>query len=147
MKHDAVSVTAMLLFAAFVVERVASSVVFLLPSSWRPASPDEKASPGAARRAKVIYFILSGLLALLVLLLVPEMRALRALDISAPDVVDFGLTWLLLVAGADRIAELVPDKGGGSDVLGTEARPIKIKGTVAVIDAPGNSKSTGRAAS
>jgi hypothetical protein len=135
MKHDAISVTAVLLFAAFAVERVTSGVLFLLSFSkrWDEFFNPQK-SVAAARRSKLAYFILAGTLVLVVLLLAPEMRALRALDVNTPESLDLFLTWLLLVAGADRIASLLPAAKGTAESGAETSKPLQIEGEVTLLD-------------
>ncbi len=141
MKHDALSVTAMLVLAAFVVERVTAGVLFLFSFSatWKQHFPnpaaiaDERQSFDATRKNKLAYFVLAGSLVLLVVVLGPEIRVLHALDMTAPPILDAVLTWLLLVAGSDRIAELVPARGAES--FEKKTKPIRIEGEVTLVEA------------
>lgn len=140
MRHDGVSVTAMMALAAFGVERVTTGILFLL-SFWRPwqaAFPDPqdfgdpKQSARAKRKNKLAYFILAGVLVLLVVGLSPQLRILTALDMQAPGVLDIGLTCLVLVAGSDRIGDLVKGDGGAS--AEKSSKPVEIIGRVQLIE-------------
>ena len=134
MKHDAFSVTAVLLFVAFAVERVTSGLLFLLSFSKRWNS-SFNAAGGAAqvRRGKLAYYILAGTLVLIVLIFGQELRALRALDVNAWGGIDFFLTWLLLVAGADRIADIMGADSGAEPAAGV-SKPLQIEGEVTLLD-------------
>jgi hypothetical protein len=142
MKHDAVSVTAMLVLAAFALERVTTAVLFLLsfygPWEKRFREPariaDGDARSNAERRTRLAYFTIAGSMALLVVLLSPEIRVLYAMDMTAPAILDIGLTWLVLVAGSDRIGELVQDRRIGA--VEKPSKPIQIEGRVTLVDSP-----------
>jgi hypothetical protein len=140
MKHDVVSVTAMLVLAAFALERVTTGVLFLLSfySPWEarfrePARiADADARSHAERRNRLAYFTIAGGMALFVVLLSPEIRVLYAMDMTAPVILDVGLTWLVLVAGSDRIGDLVQD--GRIGAVEKPSKPIQIEGRVTLVD-------------
>jgi hypothetical protein len=134
MNHDGVSVTALMVLVAFAVERVTKGILFLLTpvKAWQrflsgPPSIDDRARE-AERRQKLAYFAFAGILALIVVLASPKMRVLYALDMNAPMLLDAGLTWLVLVAGADRIGDLVQDKRGA--VVEKPPKPLQVEGTL-----------------
>ncbi len=133
MNHDGVSVTALMVLLAFAVERVTTGVLFLLNWSegWRrflSGKPTIAQKVSEQQRYKLAYFILAGILAMLVVLTSPKMLVLSALDTNAPPLLDIGLTWLILVAGADRIGALLPDKSGDAAVA--PAKPVQVEGTL-----------------
>jgi hypothetical protein len=132
MKHDGVTATALMVLAAFAVERVTNGLLFLLAQSpkWRAMLAGSE--PGnAENRSKLIYFTIAGVLVLVVLIMTPEIRVLNVLNIESSDLVDIGLTWLVMVAGSDRIGELV--KGGSTGVSEKPTSPIKIDGSVLLV--------------
>ena len=140
MKNDAISLTALLVLTAFAVERVSSGLIFLL-SFWGPwdrAFPDPrtiadaKASVAAERRGKFVYFLFAGALVLWIIGLNPELRILQAIGKPAPDYLDIGLSWLVVVAGSDRIGDLVPSRGGGE--VEAAPKPIQIEGQVTLVE-------------
>jgi hypothetical protein len=134
MKHDAVSVTALLVLVAFVIERVTTSALFILslPQGWRKVlrvDADTEAKRGEAeRRYKLYYYSLASALALVLLLLSPGMRVLQALDIQASWMLDMGLTCLILVAGADRIGSFFESKG--AHIVEEAPKPLQVEGTL-----------------
>jgi hypothetical protein len=142
MKHDVISVTAMLVLAAFALERVPTGVLFLLSfyGPWKARFPnpsgisDADGRDEAERNNRLVYFALAGSMALLVVLLSPEIRVVHAMDMSVPTILDIGLTWLVLVAGSDRIGDLVQDRRIGT--VEKPPKPIQIKGTVKLLDSP-----------
>lgn len=141
MRHDGVSVTAMMALAAFAVERVTTGILFLLSfwTRWQAEFPDPNSfadqgqSLQAKRKNKLAYFILAGALVLLVVARSPEIRILNALSLDAPRVLDIALTCLVLVAGSDRIGDFLKGEGG----IGAErsSQPIEIAGRVQIVEA------------
>lgn len=140
MRHDGVSVTAMMALAAFAVERVTTGILFLLSfwTRWQAEFPDpntladEGKSLQAKRKNKLAYFILAGALVFLVVFWSPEIRILNALSLEAPQVLDIALTCLVLVAGSDRIGDFL--KGGGGVGAETSSKPIEIAGRVQLVE-------------
>jgi hypothetical protein len=134
MKHDGVTATALMVLAAFAVERVTTGVLFMLSLSakWRAFLAGLSKTVEVEKRQKLAYFVLAGALVLVVLLVAPEIRILNVLNIESPDLIDIGLTWLVMVAGSDRIGELV--KGGSAAAPEKSSPPIEIKGSVRLVE-------------
>jgi hypothetical protein len=140
MTHDAVSVTAMLVLSAFALERVTKGLFFLLSflSRWKARFPEPStiaeagARHEAAKKQRLAYFVVCGLLAFVVVCLSPEFRVLSAMDIEGPRLLDFSLTWLVLMAGSDRIQDFMQDRKAA--VTGASTEPIQIEGTVTVVN-------------
>ena len=133
MKHDAISVTAMLALTAFAIERVCKGVLFLLSfvPGWDWLN-DGGTSTHLSKVAKLIYVLLAGALVLIVLLLIPSMRVLEGLGMQAPPwLLDAALTWLVLVAGSERISDLM----AGRAATDPPAPPVQIMGEVTVHNA------------
>jgi hypothetical protein len=139
MRHDGVSVTAMLALAAFAVERVTTGILFLLSfwGLWRAQFPDPDALTDpekiarARRKSKLAYFVLAGAL-VLVVARSPEIRILHALNLEGPALLDIALTCLVLVAGSDRIGEFL--KGEGGSGVEKASKPVEIVGRVQLIE-------------
>lgn len=129
MKHDGVSVITMIVLSLFVIERVKAGILFA--SSWeerfrdQAISEDEHKRLKSQRRKKLVEFLITGALVLVVLLAYPEISILQPLGINAGRVFDFALTWLVLTAGSDRLGDLL--KGGGESVR-AQPREVKITG-------------------
>jgi len=141
MRHDGVSVTAMMALAAFAVERVTTGILFLLSfwGLWRAEYPDpdtltdpEKIAR-AKRKNKLAYFVLAGALVFVVVKWSPEIRMLHALDLTAPTPLDIALTCLVLVAGSDRIGDFLKGAGGGGEVE-KASKPVEIVGRLQLIE-------------
>lgn len=125
---------ATIVLCAFIIDRIIATLMFA--SSYLQVRRDSTRK-GAARRAdhrrKIIYFLLSGALGAAVLVLLPDLRldlsSFNALPTSMPAV----LTWLILVAGADRISAFV---GVGSDAKPAEEASdtveLRVSGTLRV---------------
>jgi len=140
MRHDGVSVTALMALAAFAVERVTTGILFLL-SCWAPwratyPDPDTLTDPEkvawAKRKSKLAYFVLAGALVFVVVKWSQEIRILHALNLEAPPLLDIALTCLVLVAGSDRIGEFLKGDGGAS--VEKASKPVEIVGRVQLIE-------------
>lgn len=141
MRHDGITLTAMILLAAFTIERATAGVLFLLSFSerWRAAFPDsatyldQPMRAHAERRGKLMRFALATGLALVALLFVPDLRVLEALGISSSRVLDGFLTWLVLVAGSDRLGELL-GSGRGSEYATPPSKAYQIAGELKLVE-------------
>lgn len=104
------------LLVAFVIERVTAAIFFFI----------EKRDP-EERRGKLLLVGISGALAALALWKI-DIRLMRdALKIANHPRVDWLLTWLIIVGGADRIASFVGSEAPSSrDESVSEPPPIKI---------------------
>jgi len=91
------------LLVAFVIERVTAAIAFFLEDQKLPE-----------RKEKLTLIGISGALAALALWKV-DIRLLRdALNLTTHPRVDFLLTWLIIVGGADRIGKFI-GSGGPSE--------------------------------
>jgi hypothetical protein len=104
---------AAVLIVAFVIERVTATVEFFLDDM-----------PPEARRRKIGFVVLGGVLAAAAVWLF-DLRLLRdGMQITkGPDAL---LTWLVIVAGADRIRGFIASPGASEIVEPPETPPIKI---------------------
>ncbi len=124
--------TALMVLIAFAVERVTTGVLHLLGirKAWKEylfGRSDEPASD-VEWRYKLAYFTLAGVMAFVIVLFGPEMRVLKGLGQSAPVIVDMALTWLILVAGADRISALIAEPSIPQQE--TTSKPLVVEGTL-----------------
>src|SRR5260221_11744787 len=100
MRHDGLSVTAMMALAAFAVERVTTGILFLLScwGVWRAEYPDpdrltdpEKIGR-AKRKSKLSYFGLAGALGVVGVNGEPEVAILQAPKFDASQGLDDAAT-------------------------------------------------------
>jgi hypothetical protein len=139
MRHDGVSVTALMALAAFAVERLTSGLLYLLSlwKRWETAFPDPGEIPNPAESARArrhhraAYFLIAGALVLIVVSFSPQIRILTALEMQAPAPLDIGLTCLVLVAGSDRIGDFLKGDGAGTE---RTSKPVEIVGRVQIMD-------------
>jgi hypothetical protein len=118
--QDTGQLIAFLLLAAFAVERIDAAAKFLLPPE--PVDPHEQ------RRRKVLLFALSAAIALAIVDY-GGMRIIERLQPrNVPKLADYWLTWLVLVAGTDRMKELMQSigLGAGAPKEKKDVPPIRI---------------------
>ena len=139
MQIDGISAIAIIVIASFAIDRIVTGLLFLLSmiKPWTRLFPD----PGtitdtvaqhiAIKKHKLLYFVLSGFLAIVVLAGYGGIRIFTALGFKGEDpyfwILDTIVTGLVLVAGADRIAGFMK-LAGGSGPEPSSAQPIEITG-------------------
>jgi len=134
-----VNAIALVLVASFAIDRVVNGVLFLVSYSefWRrkfpdPALVDADRRVAAQKKQKLIYFVFAGLLGTVLLAYFGQVRVLSSLGVPANPYLDVFITGLILMGGADRVAELLKATGAGG--AGAErspsSGPIEIKGTL-----------------
>ena len=99
------------LLAAFVIERVVAGVGFLFEK------PKDQ--------AKIWRFAGTAILGAIAVWLA-DIRLLTRLNNNVSPWIDYPLSWLVLVAGADRIRDFVGGGGGGAAEAKPELPPIQI---------------------
>ncbi len=93
---------AVVLLASFAIERIVATVEFFL----------NREIPPEVRKRKIVLVAVAGAIAALVIA-ASGIRLLETLKFSkSPQSLDFVLTWLVLVGGADRIREFL---GGAAE--------------------------------
>ena len=139
---DGVTALALVLIASFAIDRIVTGSLFLLSfiGAWDrrfpdPASvKDEVERARAEKKHKLVYFAIAGILGGVVLVWIGNFRilsaVLRSQDKSFPSVnpvLDTIITALLLMGGADRLAQVLkmPGASGGEK---SESKPIQITG-------------------
>ena len=106
---------AVVLLASFAIERVAATVDFF-------------ATAATEKQRKLLRVGLSGLIALAVVAFT-GIRILAAMKFNSPNTwVDFLLTWLILVGGADKIGQFLGTGSAGAVPAAKkeEIRPVQI---------------------
>jgi hypothetical protein len=102
------------LLASFVIERVVAAAAFLTETQ-----------KGPERNAKIYRFLIAAVLGAIAVG-VADIRLLARLNNKISPWFDYPLSWLVLVAGADRIRDLVGGGGGGEAHAKPELPPIQI---------------------
>ena len=90
------------LLTAFVIERIVAALMFFNDT---PKGPE--------RTRKIYRVLITGVLGAVAVWLA-NIRLLARLNPATPAWVDFTLSWLVLVGGADRIKDFVAPGGGGA---------------------------------
>ena len=150
---DAVTTLAWIALLSFAIDRIVTGILFLLSfaSVWNrrfpePALIDDASSRfKAEKKRKLIYFVFAGILALALLSFPTNLRILKALGVqpTPPPAekesdplgfrsLDFLLTGLILLGGAEGIARLLrlPSVMPGS--ARSETKPLEITGRITV---------------
>jgi hypothetical protein len=116
---------AIIAVAAFATERILAAINYLM-NAVRLA---QVRSGGAARlRARERRKLLLAAIAAVIAYVVVDRANLRLLNVlqvaNVPGAVDFWLTWLVVVAGADRVHSMLGASGGGSDASERSDTPV-----------------------
>lgn len=101
--QDTTQLIAIILLAAFAIERVVAAAKFSL-------QPVPEGNSLAQRRRELLLFALAGSIALAVV----DFGGVRIIERLQPHskalLVDYWLTWLVVVAGSDRVREFLPSQ-------------------------------------
>jgi len=140
MPLDGVSALALLLLSSFVIERIVSGALFVLPTlGVLPdlAQVDSKTARAAAQRKYTyVRVFLSGAL---VAALLAQWKTLSVLGLfsqlsgQVPPWLDPTVTWVVLMGGADRIAAFVKLPAGTAPEPQADP-PIQVAGTLVLDD-------------
>jgi hypothetical protein len=145
MKIDGVSAILVILIASFAIDRAVTGLLFVLGylPPWRARFPDPDEVPeperhaAAVKTAKWMRFVLSAMLAGIVLAWLGKVRLLLA--VGFPDVnpiVDGLITTVILVGGSDRVTDILKATGmpQGAATKDAPRQPIEITGTLVLED-------------
>jgi len=131
-----ISTLVLILVLSLAIERVIRAFLFILSflSFWVRWFPepytlkDPVRRLHAERKQKLIYFVLAGILGLVIVTFYGNVRILKALGyVSVNAILDIIATGIILIAGSDFISKLLQISGVGSD-LGSSSQPIEITG-------------------
>jgi len=135
MKNDGVTALVLVLIASFAIDRIVTAVLFL--ASFAGVVPDPADNERANKVYKLVYFVLAGVLGVVVLAYFGNVRILQAIGLqNANPVVDTIVTGLLLMGGAERLSGFIQTPGGAGTEK-PEPKPIQITGRLTIEDAPG----------
>jgi hypothetical protein len=137
-----ITVLAMLVIGSFAIDRIVSAVLFPFfrdPPKVPKSTPEENQKEldrkyNLETKYKLYYFILAAALAIIVLASWGKIRVLAGLGYP-PDpnpFLDAILTGIVLVGGADRLADLKP--AGAAPAPEPEQKPLQVTGQLYLID-------------
>ena len=137
MRMDGVTLVSVIVIASFGIERIVKGLLFVLSfiKPWARRFPDPALVEGsieqakARKKEKLAYFTLAGILGIVVMAYVGNIRLLYAVGIETKPAFDVILTGLILVGGSDRIGELLK-MSGAPGVGKAEPAPLEIRGTL-----------------
>jgi len=140
MKMDGLTAVALVLIASFAIDRIVTAALFLASLMGILREP----GPGDAHSEKVhklVYFVLAGILGVVVLGYFGNVRILRAMGLpDANPVVDWIVTGLLLMGGAERLSGLI--QPGAAEKPDPKPIPIEVTGTLTIEDRAGKLSGT-----
>jgi hypothetical protein len=121
-----------MLLCAFLIDRIIASVLFVA-SYIRAASDKSKKGEKSRKelRKTFVYFFLSGSLAVAAMSVLKGLR----LDLSAfPGGSELSpvITWLVLVAGADRVSAFAGVAAAPAPAAETEGVEVQVSGTLRI---------------
>jgi hypothetical protein len=131
--HEGISVAAMLLLAAFAIDRLASGITFLVFRPRGKQSPEEQESTNWNK--KLTYYLVSSAIVIPLLAVMTQIRLLSTMGMisdkgsSTAGLVDAALTFLVLVGGGEKISSFLGTGGGGGK--SEEPKPVELTLTVA----------------
>ena len=113
---DTAKLIGVIVLASFAMERVLAAVTYTL-EAMRLRRQKHAVARKIRRREwrRVLLTLVGGAVAYAVVQLV-DVRVLRTLGTHAHAAADFWLTWLILLAGADRARELLKEAKGQTAV-------------------------------
>ena len=142
MQFDAIQSIALILIGAFAIDRVVSGLFFLmsysddLRASLDPSAvTDPRERADAIRNYRLLYAIVGGYLGTVVMAGYMNIRLFSAELVPGSDVIgqypllDIVLTGLVLLGGADRVAEVLKMLGA-SGASSQQNAPLEVKGTL-----------------
>jgi MFS family permease len=142
MNTDGVNVIAVLVIASFAIDRIVAALLFVAgffgPRARAISDAAFDSEPAAARKRKLVYFLLAGALCAAVLIALPDFRVLAGLGYAANRWLDTFITALIVLAGSDRMSDLLGKLPGGSalEAAPPAPKPIEVTGRV-VLEEPG----------
>ena len=154
MEIDATRAIALILIGSFAIDRAVAGLFFLLsyssdlrkildPSTF--SDPEKEA--GAMRNYRLIYSILGGYLGTVVMAGYMNIRLFGSTEVPGTEFIgkypllDIVLTGLVLLGGADRLADALRMLGS-SGVAKEKDGPIEIKGRLVLEQSTGRSESS-----
>jgi hypothetical protein len=118
---------AIIAVAAFVTERVLTAVSYLMNAVRLSRVRSEAAASLRSKEwRKFVLFVIAALIAYVVVDRA-NLRLLRVLQVdSVHPLVDFWMTWLVVVAGADRVHSMLGGRAGGGSEDSKERSDVPV---------------------
>lgn len=147
-----VNAIALVLVASFAIDRIVNVLLFALSYSrwWNHRFPEPASVKGSAaqmaaeKKHKAAYFGLAAPIGIILLSYFGQVRVLNSLGVPAAPILDIFVTGLVLMGGADRIADIMKMAGvGGGTGSGEKTQsphPIEIKGTLTLPQPDGSAR-------
>lgn len=144
---DGVGALALVFIASFGIDRIVTGTLFALSffKPWARFLPEPRTVSGsgprerAERHYKLVYFLFAAVLGIGVLAYFGQVRIFAALGFDQTNpLLDAVITGLILVAGADRISQLVDitKKAGPRGLAEPASPPIEVTGKLVLEGAP-----------
>jgi hypothetical protein len=145
---DGISAIAVLLLAAFAIDRIVTAILFLLGfiPAWSRVFSDEK-------RGKLIYFTFAAVFSAGVVVALSGMRTVDATGQAGTGIlyalgfkqhwIDVVLTMLILMGGAERISEVLKNIDA-SKAVSDKPAPIEITGKLTLDEGSTIGRSAGQ---
>jgi len=111
------------LICAFIIDRLVSAIFFVASYG--------NAAERAENNRKLIRFLVSGLFAAAAIFAFDFLRILNTLLPSQP-LLDAAVTWLVLVAGAERLSSFIGDRSAETKAVQAPgpAQKVRVAGTL-----------------
>lgn len=130
---------AALLLCAFIISRIAAGLMFLGSIVALARREDEESIPLLRDKLRaLVAFVLTGTLAAIAVWQISRLRMLASFGQELPDLIDAMVTWLVLVAGSERLSAFVGDSAPkpAPAPAATKDQPVKVAGTLRLSEAP-----------
>lgn len=138
LKPDGVNVIAVLIIAAFAIDRIVAGMLFVIGFCGKRAqaiSDPAVADAKSVRLRKLVYFLMAAALCTVVLIELPGFRVLSGLGYPANSTIDALITALIMLGGADRMSDLVGKLPEAGPRLRSDAKPVEVTGKVVLEEA------------
>lgn len=103
---------AVIVLASFATERVLAAVTYVLDALRLRASKHPLATKIRRHEWRRLVLTIAGGAVAYAFVQLVDIRVLRTLDMRTHPMADFWLTWLILLAGADKARELLKEAKG-----------------------------------
>jgi hypothetical protein len=148
MPTEGITLLAVLLIAAFVVERITAGVMFVLTLLHILPDPDVVEDPvkraRARKRCTLYHFLLSSLFVIPVLLSSGEFRFLDALGLGGrsdlgrfPLWLDHAVLGIVLIGGSEQMSAFLKMVGSPAGAGQGGSQPVEVSGRLMLDESPG----------